>query len=144
MSSISFPHAAHDHTASVVSASSVHENGYFNDASSAFATSSTSSFQMNPLSPHPPRTPRTSVTVSTNHVYGGDIYTPKEEVLEERPEYFSDDEEDSRTQQEARRRVRKEDVWREMVKTSYGRDKALVRHRLFFLLLYTPSSSSLL
>lgn len=118
MSSISFPHSAHDHTAS---SSSIHEDGFYDGT---FPASSTSSFQMNPLSSHPPRTPRASI-VSSNHVYGGDIYTPKEEVMEEQPEYFSDDEED-KAQQEAKRKVRKEDVWREILKTSYGRDKAIV------------------
>ena len=83
---------------------------------------------MNPLSSHPPRTPRASV-VSDSHVYGGDIYTPKEEVMEEQPEYFSEDEDD-KAQVEAKSRIRKEDVWRELLKTSYGRDKAFVRHSL--------------
>jgi len=118
MSSISFPHAAHDHTAST-SASSTHEDGYFD---AGFSSASTSSFQMNPLSSHPPRTPRTSI-ISNSHTYGGDIYTPKEEIIEQQPEYFSDDEED-KAQQAAKDRVRKEDVWRELLKTSYGRDKA--------------------
>lgn len=124
MSSISFPHAAHDHTASTAE-SSIHGDGYFNESNAAFATSSTSSFQMNPLSQHPPRTPRASI-VSSHHVYGGDIYTPKEENIEDQPEYFTDDEED-KTHQEARKKVRREAIWRDMLKTSYGRDKAFVR-----------------
>lgn len=80
---------------------------------------------MNPLSSHPPRTPRTSV-ISSSHIYGGDIYTPKEEVIEQQPEYFSEDEDD-KTQVEAKSHIRREDIWRELLKTSYGRDKAFVR-----------------
>ncbi|KAI0685912.1 hypothetical protein BC835DRAFT_1329154 [Cytidiella melzeri] len=147
MSSISFPHAAHDQTAS----SSHEDAGYFNtDSHSAFATSSTgSSFQMNPLSSHPPRTPRNSI-VSSNHVYGGDIYTPKEEVIEERPEYFSDDGEEEEEEEvgKARTRVRREDVWREMLKTSYGRDKAFkimqYSMKLYLIFHTTLSRSSIL
>lgn len=123
MSSITFPHGAHDLSASV--SSTIPENDYFD---AGFSSSSTSSFQMNPLSSHPPRTPRTSV-VSGPHVYGGDIYTPKEEVVEQQPEYFSEDEDD-KVQQEAKSSVRKEDIWREMLKTSYGRDKAFVRYTI--------------
>ena len=122
MASISFPHAAHDHTAS---SSSIHEDGYFTESNAAFATSSSSAFQTNPLSAHPPRTPRTSIA-SPLRVYGGDIYTPKEENIEDQPAYFSDDEED-KSNQEARKKVRREAIWREMLKTSYGRDKAFVR-----------------
>ncbi|KAI0092762.1 hypothetical protein BDY19DRAFT_926011 [Irpex rosettiformis] len=141
MSSISFPHAAHDHTAS--SSSPIHEDSYFNESNAAFATSSSSSFQMNPLSSHPPRTPRTS-SVSSHQIYGGDIYTPKEENIEDQPEYFTDDEED-KAQQEARKRVRREAVWREMLKTSYGRDKAfkIIQYSMrLYLLFHTTLSSS--
>lgn len=120
MSSISFPHAAHDHTSSVASsAASLHESEYF----ASFGSVSGSSFQMNPLSQHPPRTPRTSI-VSSSHVYGGDIYTPKEEVLENQSDLV--DEEDAAAKESGKSRVRTTEVWRDMFKTSYGRDKAFV------------------
>ena len=79
---------------------------------------------MNPLSQHPPRTPRTSVT-SSSHVYGGDIYTPKEELIENRSDLTSDDEEDAMPEG-PKSKVKVTEVWREMLKTSYGRDKAFV------------------
>lgn len=120
MSSITFPHAAHDHTAASASTSSLEESGYFNFES---ATGS-SAFQMNPLSQHPPRTPRTSVT-SSNHVYGGDIYTPKEELIEQREDLDSDEETEA-VRDGGKSIVRPEAVWRDMLKTSYGRDKAFV------------------
>lgn len=125
MSSISFPHAAHDHTSAVASTSapSVEDSGYFN----SFEGASGSTFQMNPLSSHPPRTPRTSIMSRGNgQLYGGDIYTPQEELIEQQGELMSDDEDD-KEQQAAKRKVRPELVWHEMLKTSYGRDKAFVR-----------------
>jgi len=66
--------------------------------SAAFDTSA--SFTMNPLSPHPPRTPRSHKEESRKSV--------------------------QRTEMDEERRVRKEDVWREVFLTSYGRDKAFV------------------
>lgn len=119
MSSISFPHAAHDHTSSMASSTaSLQDSEYFN----SFGSASGSSFQMNPLSAHPPRTPRTSV-VGSSHVYGGDIYTPKEEVLENQPELI-DEEVEEAVHEHGKSRVRATEVWRDMLKTSYGRDKA--------------------
>lgn len=79
---------------------------------------------MNPLSHHPPRTPRTSVT-SSIHAYGGDIYTPKEELIEHR-EDLNEDDEDIAVHEKAKSKVRTQAVWREILKTSYGRDKAFV------------------
>lgn len=58
-------------------------------------------------------------------MYGGDIYTPKEEVIEQREDLMSDDEDDI-THKDVKSKVRSEDVFREMLKTSYGRDKAFV------------------
>ena len=120
MSSISFPHAAHDHTAD--SSSSLHEDEYFN---SSFESAAGSSFQMNPLGQHPPRTPRVSI-ISNSHVYGGDIYTPKSEVLEQRDDLAEEAAEEV-VHETAKSRVRPTEVWRELLKTSYGRDKAFVR-----------------
>ena len=80
---------------------------------------------MNPLSSHPPRTPRTSV-VSSQYAYGGDIYTPKEELIEQQPEVFSEpDDEEAHAS-----KVSKEEVWHDLLKTAYGRDKAFVRGTL--------------
>jgi len=70
--------------------------------SAAFDTSA--SFTMNPLSSHPPRTPRTS--------------QKGEQESRKIVQRMDMDEEE--------RRVRKEDVWREVFLTSYGRDKAFV------------------
>jgi hypothetical protein len=119
MSSITFPNAHHSRTASA--SSSVHEDAYF---SSSFESAVGSSIQMNPLSQHPPRTPRTSI-VSSSHTYGGDIYTPKDEVIEQREDLLSEDEEES-VQEIAKGKVSSTEVLRELVKTSYGRDKAFV------------------
>ena len=88
-----------------------------------------SSFQMNPLSSHPPRTPRTSMHASSSNHYAPSVYEEKTEV-EVKVEVDVDDieldpEEDRVKALE--KRVRKEDVWREMFLTSNGRDKAFVR-----------------
>ncbi|GJE84634.1 peroxisomal biogenesis factor 11 family protein [Phanerochaete sordida] len=140
MSSISFPHAAHDHTSAMASsAASLQDDEYFN----SFSSASTSSFQMNPLSPHPPRTPRTSI-VSNNHVYGGDIYTPKEEVIENQPELMEEEAEEAMHKQ-GQPRARATEVWREMLKTSYGRDKAfkILQYTMrLYLLVHTSLAKS--
>ncbi len=119
MSSITFPNGA-SHGLSASNSSTV-DVDYFE---TGFEASPTSSFQMNPLSSHPPRTPRTSV-VSRSHEYGGDIYTPQEEHIEQGTESLSDDEDD-KDREAAKDRIRREDIWHEMLKTSYGRDKTFV------------------
>jgi len=84
---------------------------------------------MNPLSPHPPRTPRASLVVAHSHVYGTDIYESAEEQKEQSivvDEGVDEDEEEEDNVQHLRRKVRKEDIWREMIITSVGRDKAFV------------------
>lgn len=83
---------------------------------------------MNPHSSHPPRTPRTSIISSGSNVYGTSIYDANE-VDQEKPHEVEDeleDEEDDKVKA-LEARVRKEDVWREMLLTSNGRDKAFVR-----------------
>lgn len=80
---------------------------------------------MNPLSSHPPRTPRASLVSSQAHVYAADTYESTEEpekslVVDEE---FDENEERAK---EIARRVRKEDIWREMLSTSRGRDKIFV------------------
>jgi hypothetical protein len=67
------------------------------------------SFQMNPLSAHPPRAPRAS----------HDTYAPEPEPLHE----VEVDADDERTRKRAAR-LRREAVWRDMLATSTGRDKA--------------------
>ena len=94
---------------------------------------SMSSFQINPLSSHPPRTPRTSLlNAAPGHdfmmapLYGaGGVLD-----IEEKP--YEDDVDSEKLEMQAGKRVRKEEVWREMLATSTGRDKALVRLFLFF------------
>ena len=82
----------------------------------------THGIQMNPHSPHPPRTPRTS-TAYTN---GCDMpeSSPKQtsDTLDVEPE------EERVHDHPAKTRVKSEEVWREIVKSSNGRDKAFVRH----------------
>ncbi|KAI0049571.1 hypothetical protein FA95DRAFT_1581634 [Auriscalpium vulgare] len=116
MSSISFPgHAS--------SSSSQHDSLY----PLSFDGSGSNGFQMNPLSAHPPRTPRTSTVSSNATVYSPHVYTTKDEV-EERPTDIEEElpeNEDDPAKAEERSRVQAEDVWREIVTTSYGRDKAL-------------------
>lgn len=63
--------------------------------------------------------------VSRSHEYGGDIYTPQEEHIEQGTESLSDDEDD-KDREAAKDRIRREDIWHEMLKTSYGRDKTFV------------------
>jgi hypothetical protein len=116
MSSISFPH-----NSSSDSSPSPHDSSFYPPFDS------NSSFQMNPHSSHPPRTPRTSIISSGSNVYGTSIYETNE-VEQEKPleveDELEDEEDDKGKALEAR--VRKEDVWREMLLTSNGRDKAFV------------------
>ncbi|EKM59686.1 uncharacterized protein PHACADRAFT_181665 [Phanerochaete carnosa HHB-10118-sp] len=142
MSSISFPHAAHDHTSSMASsAASLQDSEYFN----SFGSSSGGSIQMNPLSQHPPRTPRRS-TASGSQVYGSDIYTPKEELLENQPNLINEEVAEA-VQEREKSRVRATEIWRDMLKTSYGRDKAfkILQYimRLYLLFHTTLAKSSL-
>ncbi len=89
----------------------------------------TSSFQMNPLSSQPPRTPRTSIMSNGSHAFGSDAYEAKDdrEITSQTSEVEDSEDEDEATQDAAKDRVRREDVWREMLKTAYGRDKTFVR-----------------
>lgn len=80
---------------------------------------------MNPLSSHPPRTPRASLVASHSHVYGTNIYESSEEK-EDSGDMGEDVEEKDDKVLDIRPKVRKEDIWREMILTSVGRDKAFV------------------
>src|ERR1700692_419671 len=75
-----------------------------------------SSFQMNPLSSHPPRTPRASLIASHSHVYGTDIYENTEEKQEQSIDV--DEDMDEVNVKDVQRKVRKEDIWREIILTS--------------------------
>ena len=86
-----------------------------------------SSFQMNPLSSHPPRTPRTSIVANSSNNYSNGKYQSSNEDNREKLEVEDieiDEEEES--VKSAERKIRKEEVWREMFLTSSGRDKAFV------------------
>lgn len=83
-------------------------------------------FTMNPLSPHPPRTPRTSVIKNTTSVYTTPIYPEKPAAADAAVEEEEEEEEDVEDERAKARaaRVRRGEVWREMLLTSRGRDKA--------------------
>jgi len=116
MASISFPNSSHYGMSSINSNAEDEDNPYHSN----FDT--THGIQMNPLSPHPPRTPRTSTAHSSGydisassprHIPAALDVEPEEERVHDHP---------------AKTRVRSEEVWREIVKSSDGRDKAFVCH----------------
>lgn len=125
MSSVSFPQSYSQGAPS--SSSSEVDGPYYSHL--PFESSSTGGFQINPLSPHPPRTPRTSIVAPNATVFHSEVFTSKEE-LEERPVDLEEEIDDTENSPlaKAKQRVRREDVWREMVLTSNGRDKAFVRY----------------
>ena len=86
-----------------------------------------SSFQMNPLSSHPPRTPRTSIVPNSSSTYSNGKYQNSDEDNREKVDIEDIEiEEEEENVKSAERRIRKEEVWREMFHTSAGRDKAFV------------------
>ncbi|KAG7097139.1 hypothetical protein E1B28_004517 [Marasmius oreades] len=98
---------------------------------------------MNPLSSHPPRTPRTSTVSNGNSLHGTSIY----ETQERKEEDDDDDEHNEEIEQEqtSATRIRREEVWREMVKTSDGRDKTfkLIQYSIrVYLLFHTTAAAS--
>ncbi|KAH7919866.1 hypothetical protein BV22DRAFT_1074783 [Leucogyrophana mollusca] len=110
MSSISFPSELHEH-----------EHTPFYAPPAFDGSAPASGFQMNPLSAHPPRTPRPSTFGGGG---GGGMGMGREEdggVSDESEEEL--DEENERVRA-VERGVRAHDVWREMLVTSNGRDKA--------------------
>ncbi|TFK76074.1 hypothetical protein BDN72DRAFT_831517 [Pluteus cervinus] len=133
MSSISFPSG---HLPSEASSST--ENSFYN----APPFDGSASFQMNPLSSHPPRTPRTSVIATNSHHYDSTTFEIKVDHTEERSdegsEGASEREEDDPVVQAKANRIRREDVWKEMILTSNGRDKAfkLIQYALRVYLLF--------
>jgi hypothetical protein len=114
MSSVTFPNASH------YSLSSVHSND--EDGVTPYDTTfgTPHGIQMNPLSPHPPRTPRTSTA------YSGGYELPASSPKRISASLDVEPEEERANDQPAKTQVRSEEVWREIVKTSDGRDKAFV------------------
>lgn len=122
MSTISFPNPhSPSHQDSPSSPGSHTQSPHVNFFPASYdPQGSASSFQINPLSSHPPRTPRTSVISSSIQK---EVYSSGEEHNER---LLEDDEDVERLEIGTGKRVRKEEVWREMLATSTGRDKALV------------------
>jgi hypothetical protein len=85
---------------------------------------------MNPLSSHPPRTPKTSLHASSSHFASASIYEDASEVAEEKKLSF--DVEDDEIEEEnddvkaAEKKVREEEIWRDIIVSSNGRDKVFV------------------
>lgn len=86
---------------------------------------------MNPLSAHPPRTPKTSLHASSSQHFGS-VYEDASEVVEEK---ITIDIEDADIEDEsgnddakgvAKNVPRQEEIWRDIVVSSNGRDKAFV------------------
>lgn len=122
MASISFPNHHDPSMDSSIGINGHHEHDQY--YSPGFDTSS--SFRMNPLSSHPPRTPKTSIISNSTHTYNPGL-EPSEEKVDEQltPDDLDLDEEDERVKA-AEKKVMKEEVWREIILTSNGRDKAFV------------------
>ncbi|CDO74039.1 hypothetical protein BN946_scf185043.g89 [Trametes cinnabarina] len=142
MSSITFSYAGPNHASS--SSVSAHDSQYDRFPSSYEPAADTSSFQMNPLSSHPPRTPRTSIMSNGSHVFGTEIYDTKADSQEKSQEIEEDSEEEDERLGSARSRVRREDVWRELLKSANGRDKAfkLIQYSLKMYLLFHVAITS--
>ncbi|KZT12971.1 uncharacterized protein LAESUDRAFT_640427 [Laetiporus sulphureus 93-53] len=122
MSSITF---SSQHTSGFGSSASSISDRELHDYSSSFDVVPDVSFQTNPLSAHPPRSSH-HATGSTSSVYGREVYSNAEEVVEKTLPYDADsDYGDDKARAEAESKVRKEEVWRELLKTTNGRDKAL-------------------
>jgi len=129
MSSVTFPSSDADLVPSSSMRDSMHAQFY---TPPAFDMGS--SFQMNPLSAHPPRTPRPS-TAAQSHFGNSSmmLYNEKSEeqgTEEGTPGDAADedeevDEESERVAQVAKN-VGRHEVWRDMLVTSSGRDKAFV------------------
>lgn len=126
MSSISFPHSG---DADLIPSSSLRDS-----MQAQFYTPPGfdvgGSFQMNPLSAHPPRTPRPSTAAQShfeNHT--ANLYDEKSEATEKGAAGADEDEVDEESERvvEAEKKVSRHEVWRDMLVTSGGRDKAFVR-----------------
>ena len=114
MDSVAFPAGSHYGIASINTNVGDEDDSYHSNFGNAHG------IQMNPLSPRPPRTPRTSTAYSS----GYDVTSPSPRHIPASVEVET--EEERVPDPPAEPRVRKEEVWKEIVKTSDGRDKALV------------------
>jgi len=93
----------------------------------SFDSVSVNGFQMNPESAHPPRTPRTSATTTM-------AFSSQASVVDEGTEdggpteleiEVDEEEEDSQEKKSAaKNQVHTQEIWRELLETSTGRDKA--------------------
>ncbi|KAG6378436.1 hypothetical protein JVT61DRAFT_12691 [Boletus reticuloceps] len=125
MSSISFPHCG---DADLVPSSSLRDSMQAQFyAPPGFDVSG--SFQMNPLSAHPPRTPRPSTTQSHFGNTTTSVYDEKSEATEKGVAGDTADEDEEVDEEgervaEAEKKVDRHEVWRDMLVTSGGRDKA--------------------
>ncbi|KAH9853743.1 hypothetical protein C2E23DRAFT_727514 [Lenzites betulinus] len=141
MSSITFPYG-HGHASS--SSVSINDSQYNRLSASYEPPTDTSSFQMNPLSSHPPRTPRTSIMSNGSHVFGNDIYDTKADSEEKSQAIEVEDDEEDEKPDSSKDRVRREDVWRELLKSANGRDKAfkLLQYSMKMYLLFHVAVTS--
>ncbi|THH05125.1 hypothetical protein EW145_g5029 [Phellinidium pouzarii] len=126
MSTVSFPGSS-THSPS----SSTTQEGFFGSSYNP-----SSSFQVNPLSPQPPRTPRTSMmSASQSYVYGSEVYEStvslsQQEETREKPLVVDYEDEEVAEDVEGNvggvsvRNVKTPEIWRELLKTTSGRDKA--------------------
>ncbi|KZT26946.1 hypothetical protein NEOLEDRAFT_1131435 [Neolentinus lepideus HHB14362 ss-1] len=138
--SVPFPHERARHE-SVASTSSFCDDTFY---PSSFDVPTTS-FQMNPLSSHPPRTPRTSIISNTSKVHAPEMYSlPEKTELQSVAASLEEDVvevEENTAKKEAVSRIRNEEIWREILKTTVGRDKAfkLMQYSLKVYLLFHSS-----
>lgn len=83
-------------------------------------------FQHNPLSTRPPRSPHVSMSAGSQ-VYGRDIYTDTSSNEKVREKEEDEQSESGKAVEEAKKRVAKPAVWKEVFASSGGRDKTFVR-----------------
>lgn len=122
--------------------SSHQEDLYYSE--NGFAEAS-SSFQMNPLSQHPPRAPRQSITSNGSTSYQESAYGGVTEKGDNDVDIDVDDlDEDEQRVKDAERKVVPDEVWKEMMLTSNGRDKAfkLIQYSIRVYLLFHGAISS--
>jgi hypothetical protein len=85
-------------------------------------------FHMNPESAHPPRTPRASVAPQAFSSQASAGHEGTEEFPTELEIESEGEEEDSQEKSTANTQIHPQEVWRDLVETSTGRDKAFVLH----------------
>lgn len=82
---------------------------------------------MNPLSAHPPRTPQTSVNSSSSMPFSSHANANDDDAEERAADHdgeLDDDDEGAEEKSLTKNPVHAQDIWRELLKTSVGRDKA--------------------